>query len=624
MVFFNIRAGKWLADDIRELEGFVSDQLAIDRNGLGFFEEMACLLLADLEGVVALVETDHVDATFRDAFYTHFSRRHFHPLRESVRVSFFEYYLDEGRSYGRAEKGAFQHAYHLLSWIACDTDTLNDHYLGSCVLNPLVEGAIGRTLLKPSRMLSYGGSDVIPSDEDIPALIRTSTYKLTVGGKPLKINSFPFHQQDGELMSCAEVTILNIMKYYSNEYAGYPNVEPSDIIRSERRVISQRVTPSRGLNYEQVSRILGDFGLHPCLYDRSAIEATAFEVSETDRDLSRLVFTYVESGIPVALNADYGGNNHGGHSLICVGHTAPRPSREEYAWNQALLVNQYTVDPHGKEPLPLNERESEEKVESTRSVGIIDSPYAILDAADLCDGYVLIDDNQQPFSIRRFDSITSFDGYQIARFISALHRGITLEAQDARSKFQRILADPSTGLVQWRGGWLESKFGNAGSARDRTIVARVFLASSRRFKTERVAHVADMARASAYAEVPLPHFVWVCELFLADEYFSRFTCGGEDVLAAGTTIDGVEICRAETKQEAMTPHAFAELVMDATTEQPSGDVGGIVLCNYPEKLAVRFPDGARGEMKDWVKVSPGKDYRGIPAFCGNLQETVPE
>ena len=70
-------------------------------------------------------------------------------------------------------------------------------------------------------------------------------------------------------MRCTEVTLLNLLEFYSNSYDDYRAVVPKDIIESEQRHSHERVLPSRGITYPILTKVLSDFGFSPRLYNLS-------------------------------------------------------------------------------------------------------------------------------------------------------------------------------------------------------------------------------------------------------------------------------------------------------------------------------------------------------------------
>lgn len=99
--------------------------------------------------------------------------------------------------------------------------------------------------------------------------------------------------QDGETVTCAEVTLINLFDYFSAQYTEYRYLRPSEIQRIVSAHSFERILPSKGLNYEMLSKVLSDQGFEPKLYMSKQKHATW--------DIRRCLSRYVESGIPVAV-----------------------------------------------------------------------------------------------------------------------------------------------------------------------------------------------------------------------------------------------------------------------------------------------------------------------------------
>ena len=84
--------------------------------------------------ITVVQEMYHIDRSYRDTYYMYFSNQHFQVKRYSRRLSFFL-----GR-YGREKFFECEHE---------ELTQLEKNFIGSCVINPIVAGTIGRTLINP-------------------------------------------------------------------------------------------------------------------------------------------------------------------------------------------------------------------------------------------------------------------------------------------------------------------------------------------------------------------------------------------------------------------------------------------------------------------------------------------
>ena len=83
-----------------------------------------------------------------------------------------------------------------------------------------------------------------------------------------EVKGFPHSSQDAETISCAETTLWALMEYFGNKYPEYRPVLPSDIIKTLKQVSSERQVPSKGLNIQQMSFALKEYGFGTRIYSR--------------------------------------------------------------------------------------------------------------------------------------------------------------------------------------------------------------------------------------------------------------------------------------------------------------------------------------------------------------------
>lgn len=598
--FFKIRKGKHFESDIDSLFGFICGATN-DSHDLRILFNLISRLVGPTDGIVASVETYHVDATYRDLYYSQYARRHLDVSRFTYRVSFFDQFMEEAPS---GEYGThFEATYNLSTWASTPTPTIQEAYLGSVVTNPVAKTLICKAYLDPARSMYWPGtyrgigSPLVRSD----TYLRLSEYRTNIAGKKLCVLAFPYHAQDGEVLSCAEVTLLNVARYYSNEYSGYPNVEPSDILDSERLRAYSRVIPATGLSYQTLCSILCDFGFKPELYDQKRIERNGDTTRTATFSAQQIIHTYLESGIPVAVNVEPANDPIDGHSLVVIGHGELNAGLLSQARDNAVLLNERTV---------LDK-------ESTNSVIMADLPFTLrmLRSSDLYDTCVVMDDNQDPYSVRSYSALSIHPQMQTARFIAPIQRGMTVDAMDAITRFESILRDPADGVTNWAHEWLISKVEKSDASQRKPcveVVSRVFLASTRRYKPYRTNSIEDPTRRSFYAGVPLPHFVWVCELFLLSEY--QTASNRERQLSD----------KPEYADEPAPPHAFAEVVIDATASRTTSARDSVLIKHFPARFSFRMPDNPHGTMSIHTDFEDLDDYVGFPAYNQNLMPVSSE
>ncbi len=530
--------------------------------------ELLRALVEEGERALTIVREDyHIDPIFRDCYYACYSRQHFDTLRHSQRISFFKGSISEPEFYRASEAG------------------LQEKFMGSCVINPVRVGTIGRTLVNP-RYMTASASDGSRVEN---AVVRVSNFKITVMGRPLHVKAFPYRTQDGVLLRCVEVTIINLVEYYSNEYGEYGFVTGSRLNELESHHVNERTLPARGIKYDDASKLLSALGFQPQL--------NSMDGRGNKDALRREMHIYLDSGMPVAMNV-VTDNDRRGHSLLCIGYSpvgepevgkCPEPA---YLFKDTDFVSPIDQMRGGQGGGDIEQYA--ERVDAWENAKACE----LVLASDYNYRYVVMDDNQPPYRVRDFEQLSLYGRMHNNVFLVALHRGIMMDAYDAQSNVIQLLSESTTGLFNWARDYLEEECG------DKTprVVLRLFLASSRRFKRERIEKFKedkDYFRATLYGYVPFPHFVWVAELYL------------------------------DKKNAWMLDkdsRAFAELVIDAT-HSPTDDIeDGVVIWNYPYRVAYRLPDGAPGILDDLpygkMKDALPERFMGIQQFHGNLSPLV--
>lgn len=442
--------------------------------------------------ITVVIENNYVDRTYRDCYYTHFSGKHFEYNRYCKRLLFFV--------------GNQKETIKILK-----EDVLNEKFCGCLVIKPIKRGAIGRTLLSPRYFFQ---------DKEKGAYIRVSKYYIHYCGISLKVYAFPYSMQDQETLSCAEITILNIMDYYSNGYPDYKYTLPSDIYQVLRNNGFERPLPTTGMSYTMISKILFGFGFFPKLYVANE--------GYTDEQMRRILSYYVESALPVAVGLKYkAGYNH---SIVCIGH-----GKE----NVELLTDE------------LYRTFETDNGDQTKSLYIADTAIAHND-------FIVMDDNIMPYSSYGFSKEikTMFsprnEGLSFDRISSdksdveskilciavPLYKKMYMDAENARYICIELLKENKISFKKSIDDC--KKFGVIGTA-ESPIVMRLFLASSKTFIHERLKHLPKShALAQLYKVTYFPRFIWVCELSDVEHYKSHKVLG-EIILDATSSVTDIPL-----------------------------------------------------------------------------------
>lgn len=406
----------------------------------------------------------------------------------TYRDSYYMYYSSKYKRYSRfckrmtLFKGSIEQSDNLE---LVSADKMKASFMGSLVIRPLDEKRIGRSLLNPFYFI----------DDKENSYLKFCEYTIVVNGCSLSVNAFPYSMQDGETTTCAEITILNLTDYFSKKYQNYRFVLPSDIAKIEDRDGYERPLPSKGLRYSDISKVLSELGFSPRLFSTEMVQAPI--------QLKRIMHYYLESGIPVALGVKYRESRL--HSIICVGHGR--------------------IDKH--------KRSKRVFVDEGHSVWVIDT-------ADLCDDYVVMDDCEEPYKhVKWEESSDSFEtisgryrlgNAELTTIVVPLYKRMFLEAEDAFRACMDYLNKLESSLeIPFKDGI------NQLGTKDNPIFVRFFMASSRHFKEKRLASfkAANDDSLMYYTSVLFPKFVWVCEIYTENGYMTNpLKAKGEIVLDA--------------------------------------------------------------------------------------------
>lgn len=417
-------------------------------------------LLKEKSALTFFIEPYYIDRVYRDSFYSYYSEKHF--------------------EYSRYCKRLFVFDGNLLTKHRCDfadipTNELQSAFIGFIVIRPLESQKIGRTLLNPGFFANLSDS-----------YIRYANYSATMAGKRLEIEAFPYSMQDEETTSCAEITIINLLDYYSKKYAEYKYILPSDIIAIVTHNGFDRKLPTKGLDFRVMSKVLMEAGFYPVLYDKALLTGPS--------KFKRILHYYIESGIPMAVGVDV--NKTLRHSMVCVGH------------------GQVNLESWGK-----RQYEIQDASDCNHCIWLIDS-------ADTVSQYIFMDDRDKPYIQYTWTTENNIDKigpYMPNYLLVPLYKRMILEASDAYDICTSVLADKEFGI--------QCVCPDVGTL-DNPLGIRLFMASARGLKRHRIEHysVENTEMKECFINTPFPRFVWVCELFIKEEYPNK--CIGEIIIDA--------------------------------------------------------------------------------------------
>lgn len=250
----------YLQDD--DFISLVSDELKVPKKNVS--TGLSRMINDMRKDITCCIEYPYIDTYYRDTYYSFYSKKHSNNSRYCFRISFFSSDVNE------------QNFYEL---------NLSDKFYGYMVLRPTVRRVIGHTFLTP----------VLFNEHKFVCCLCKK--KVSIYGRILSISGFPFCGQDGEAVSCAEISLMMMMDYFSHKYNKYSQLLPSQIIRILSRYSNERQLPSRGLHSEMLSFVLRKLGFGIRTYTRQSEDAD-YEVYSNE-DFKRLLYIYIESGFPI-------------------------------------------------------------------------------------------------------------------------------------------------------------------------------------------------------------------------------------------------------------------------------------------------------------------------------------
>jgi len=316
-------------------------------------------------------------------------------------------------------------------------------------LDKYQEEYIGFIVLKPNRVLTIGRTILNPAMLPfVKGHICSADYPVHILGAELMARGFPYMSQDSDVTVCAHAACWMIFRYFSQRYRRYAEKWPYEVSQLTTDVSKGRLVPSKGLTAYQVTEMFSNFGFSPEIYIRD------YHPSLFDQ----LLYMYVESGLPVVA-AMHGRQ----HAITIIGHLSD--------YNIAVTTTPASSD-----------------------------IYLV--------GLIANDDNHLPYHAIRKNDPKPTSGHwseikadEIDTFIVPLYEKIHLSAEHIVELSKAILTHAAFGL-NVRSSLLKYD----------DIITRSFLTSSKSFKKMRRENSVPFSIGNVYCEMPMPKFVWVCEI----------------------------------------------------------------------------------------------------------------
>ncbi len=312
---------------------------------------------------------------------------------------------------------------------------------------------LGNVVVRPTRVSCIGRTILDP--RKIPGLggsMCLAEFKVHLMGTELAVGGFPYISQDTDVTICAHAASWMVFRYFSEKYSNYAEAHPFEISQMTGDESHGRLIPSKGLTIYQLSEMFSRFGFYPEIYIRDYMP---------DPELfHRVFYSYLESGLPVVA-----GLSEKRHAISIFGH-----------------VSDYT--------------------RSLPTVGIGHS-------AEYVTGWIVNDDNHMPYQTVRRDDLpagsfaheSSFLMKDIDAFVVPLYEKIYLSAEQVERLTVAVLSHGQYGL-----GRLSPSFPT------QDLVVRIFLTSSKSYKCFRHSNPIPNQIHQLYLQLPMPKFIWICEL----------------------------------------------------------------------------------------------------------------
>lgn len=385
---------------------------------------------------------------------------------------------------------------------------------------------IGFMVLRPNRVAPIGRTILNPSMlPQIKGHICISEYPVHILGAELTARGFPFMSQDTDVTVCAHAACWMIFRYFSQRYSRYAEKWPYEVTQLTSDVSTGRLVPSKGLTAFQVTEMFSNFGFTPEIYIRGQHEDY----------FDKLLYMYVESGLPVVA----GLSGHA-HAITIIGHISDFKAASPTTPNSSDV-------------------------------------YLL--------GLVANDDNFMPYhGIKNADStIDGLDGYvsrfnvsDIDTFIVPLYEKIHISAEHVLELSRAILTDDTIG-INCRSKMIKYE----------DTITRIFLTSSKSLKKVRRVDVLPFGISDVYCEMPMPKFIWVCEISTPELF--------RDGLIAG------------------------EIIFDATSNPK--DVFSFLSIHYPDFLLLNRRDNlTHGAGNIIVHAVDSSDINPYRCYVNNLCE----
>lgn len=214
--------------------------------------------------------------------------------------------------------------------------SLQETYLGFCVVRPIERTPLGRTVLRwyPERLAN-------------PRITTPSRpYTVHLAGMPLTVEGLAWQQQDSGVSACATVALWSMLHSSAfHETRALPTtVEVTRAAHGDGSASINRLFPSKGLNAFQMCQAIRNSGLAPIVATGDLADGAAFSRPR----FAALVASALRSGYPALIGGCL--QNDDGtrplHAVCAVGfrdagvsHVAPNTIELQDAWIEHIYIH---------------------------------------------------------------------------------------------------------------------------------------------------------------------------------------------------------------------------------------------------------------------------------------------
>jgi len=285
-----------------------------------------------------LVEPNPPECEYRDEYEMFY--RHVHSTKASTCPTRLHFFLGDVATVGNVKQQ-------------------DERYLGYCDVRPTPSRTLSCALIDERAFVPKGSQNHL-------FLICQKKFEVELGSKVvLSVNAFPYIQQDGHVIRCAQAALASIAMYYGSKDEGREMTGPVFTKLGASVPDGERQVPSRGLVVPQIGLGVARMGFEPVVYDWT-------KAPEGMRDLQhreQIIYRFLESRIPVVVGIK---TEDSYHALVVIGHT-------------------FTPDTWQAEALGAYYR--------TPRSGLIDDYPAYHCSTNWVERFVIQDDNMGPYTL---------------------------------------------------------------------------------------------------------------------------------------------------------------------------------------------------------------------------------